>query len=188
METLTGILDLSIKTMVWGRLIRTSLYRDHSIRCIEGIDYREDFQVVPKLFYYARTVADLDAVIYYYNIVNPLSYISMAHNDIQVIIKKDLQDLASSKLIREFFRERDPQLYKINEKGVVYFLREIIRVTTRAGDRRLFMKSMKELKECDREEVLRQAAVLYRFSLVSPSLCWIIKRIRSFVLEPEYHH
>ena len=188
MDTLTGILDFSIKPMVWGRLIRTSLYRDHSIQCIEGIDYKEDFQVVPRLFYYAGTVADLDAVIYYYNIANPLSYISMAHSDIRVKLKKDAQDLASIKLIQAFFRERDQRLYKINEKGVVYYLRETIRGTTRTGDRALFLKSLKELKECDKETVLQHASALYRFSRISPSLCWWIKRIRSYFLDPEYRH
>lgn len=184
-ETLTGLLDFSIKTMLWGRLIRTALYRDHSIQCIEGVNYREDFQVLPRLFYYADTVTDLEDVIYYYEQGNVLSYNSQAKNNIQVKLKKDLQDLESTRLIRDFFKEKEPKYNQLNEEHVVYYLREILRDTTRSGDKALFLKTVNELKRCDKSIVTKYAASLLHFAQVSPYLCWIIKRVRFFLLEPK---
>lgn len=89
-DTLVGLLDLSIDHPVWGRLIRTALYKDNGIQCKEGVNYREDFQVTPKLFYYAKRVSDLDTVIYYYNQNNPLSYLALAKQDERVMLKKRL--------------------------------------------------------------------------------------------------
>ena len=184
-ETLTGLLDFSIKTMVWGRLIRTSLYRDHSIQCIEGVNFREDFQVLPRLFYYADTVADLEDVIYYYEQGNVLSYNALAKNYIQVKLKKDLQDLESTRLIRGFFKEKEPKYNQLNEEHVVYYLREILRDTTRSGDKALFLKTIHELKQCDNNVAQKYASSLLRFARISPRLCWIIKRVRFFLLEPQ---
>ncbi len=184
-ETLTGLLDFSIKTMVWGRLIRTALYRDHSIQCIEGVNFREDFQVLPRLFYYADTAADIEDVIYYYEQGNNASYNSLARDYIEVKLKKDLQDLESTRLIRDFFKEKEPKYNQLNEEHIVYYLREILRDTTRSGNKALFLKTLDELKRCDNRIALKYAASLLRVGRISPGLCWIIKRLRFILLEPK---
>lgn len=184
-ETLTGLLDFSIKTMVWGRLIRTSLYRDHSIQCIEGVNFREDFQVMPRLFFYANIVADLDDTIYFYEQGNTFSYNSLAKNHIQIKLKKDLQDLESTRLIRDFFKEKEPKYNQLNEEHIVYYLREILRDTTRSGNKNLFLKTVQELLACDRMITKKYAASLLFFAQISPRLCWMIKRARFFLLEPK---
>ena len=41
---------------IWGRLIRTSLYRDNAIKPLANINCGEDYQVTARLAYYAHSV------------------------------------------------------------------------------------------------------------------------------------
>lgn len=144
-DTLVGLLDLSIDHPVWGRLIRTALYKDNGIQCKERVNYREDFQVTPKLFYYAKRVSDLDTVIYYYNQNNPLSYLALAKQDERVMLKKRLQDFQSFLLIQDFFKDKE-NFQGIIEKSAVTDLLNIIQIATRLGDKEHFFEAMQGLK------------------------------------------
>ena len=181
LETLDGIMDQisdSIAHVVWGRLIRTALYRDHGIRCLDGVNYWEDFQVLPKLLWYASSVANLDAVVYYYNRINPHSYMRFAISDMHRKMEKDKQRLESTKSIQSFFRKMDSQFDIVNERVVVFFLREVIRDALMLGDRTSFLKAMLELKDCEKDIAGEFAPRLYSWAHLSPSVCWILKRIR----------
>jgi glycosyltransferase involved in cell wall biosynthesis len=178
METIRGILDSNVKTQITNRLIRTSLYREHGIRCLEGFNYREDFQVVPKLFFFADTVSRTQEITYFYELGNANSYNNAAKAEIRTKIEKDIQDLKATQMIGEFFADTLPEVNTLNKEHEVYFLREIIRDATRAGDKALFMETMKKLKDVDYRYVKRFASRLYVFSHLSPSLCWFVKRAR----------
>ena len=43
METLFSLIERKISVSIWKRLIRTSLYKDNNIRCIEGVNMEEDY-------------------------------------------------------------------------------------------------------------------------------------------------
>lgn len=58
---------------IWGNLIRKELYLRNNINAIEGVNFAEDYSVLPKLIYYGRRTAITD-VIYYYNVDNAGSY------------------------------------------------------------------------------------------------------------------
>lgn len=65
---------------IWGMLIRTSLYKEHQIACVEGINMSEDFQTSPRLVYYANRISILHGVAYNYECRNSKS-ISATFNE-----------------------------------------------------------------------------------------------------------
>lgn len=58
---------------IWGRLIKRSLFTSHHITFYQGIDYCEDFSVLPRLLLYARRDW-VDQSLYFYRDDNPSSY------------------------------------------------------------------------------------------------------------------
>lgn len=73
--------DLSLKMIqdiaphqLWGHLIRRSLYTDNDITAVEGINQGEDWQVMPRLAYYAKRVDTIHEALYYYNMISADSY------------------------------------------------------------------------------------------------------------------
>lgn len=68
------VLKRTTMISVWGRLIRLSLYLDNHIKPIEGCNMGEDFQVTPRLFYYAHKLALADDYLYNYNRSNENAY------------------------------------------------------------------------------------------------------------------
>lgn len=67
------LLQNIVKNNLWGRIYRRSLYTDHDIRLAEGIDYAEDFSILPRLFFFA-TRSCIDDVVYFYRNDNAQSY------------------------------------------------------------------------------------------------------------------
>lgn len=88
---------------IWGRLIRTSLYKDNNIRVEVGRGMSEDLQVVPKLFYYARRTVYTDKVFYHY-VFNESSYVA------SFSIDKFRQSLMAIHVLEVFFYEKDSVL------------------------------------------------------------------------------
>ncbi|MBR5640478.1 MAG: glycosyltransferase family 2 protein, partial [Muribaculaceae bacterium] len=58
---------------IWGRLIKKSLFFDNDIHFYQGIDYGEDFSVLPRLLISARR-GMVDRCVYFYRNDNPQSY------------------------------------------------------------------------------------------------------------------
>lgn len=51
---------------IWARLIRRSLYLDHEITSLEGINMAEDMALTPRLIHAARSISYIDDITYYY--------------------------------------------------------------------------------------------------------------------------
>jgi glycosyltransferase involved in cell wall biosynthesis len=58
---------------IWGRLIRRSLFAVNAISFHRGVDYSEDFSVLPLLLINAKR-SWVDEILYYYKDDNPQSY------------------------------------------------------------------------------------------------------------------
>ena len=67
--------DVSLKLMliqhtllphIWARLIRKTVYTEHGIDSVEGINMAEDMALTPRLFHAARTIAYVDESTYFY--------------------------------------------------------------------------------------------------------------------------
>ena len=88
---------------VWRRLIRRSLHTDHDIKCLEGVNGRDDFQLIIPLIYYSRKVDSIDAFLYH--------YYKSPHQSITYELKKKLtyqtQSLASYQVLLSFLTGKD---------------------------------------------------------------------------------
>ncbi len=69
------LLDGSCSHRVWGNLIRNKLYTDNGIHAIEGVNMSEDFLVMPRLAYCAKSVANVHRALYHYVCLNENSYV-----------------------------------------------------------------------------------------------------------------
>lgn len=56
--------------VLWGRIIRRSLYEEHNIRSTEGFDYGEDFYLMVAAVFYSKEIASITDYVYYYNRAN----------------------------------------------------------------------------------------------------------------------
>lgn len=97
---------------VCGSLIRTSLYRDNDIMVEGHVNQSEDFQVMPRLLYYAKSIAVVNDVYYYYDRTGENSY---SNN----MTEKSYQQIAISlALINDFLmRNNEKDLCNMLWKG-----------------------------------------------------------------------
>lgn len=108
-EMLKRLLRHQIGHGVCGRMIRTSLYKDHNIKVEVGRGMSEDLQVTPRLFYYSNKLTYISNVHYYYYLDNEQSYVS------SFSIEKFRDQMKARDLIRSFFRDQNVYLNAFEE-------------------------------------------------------------------------
>lgn len=96
---------------IWGRLIRTDLYKSNAIKNKEGVDMAEDYQIIPKLMYKARRIAVLHKPLYYYNAINENSY-SYTFSQ-----KKTKQIWETIDILKDYFYENDIKFINALSEG-----------------------------------------------------------------------
>ena len=104
-EFLVQMLRREREISIWGMLIRTSLYKEHQIACVEGINMSGDFQTSPRLVYYANRISILHGVAYNYECRNSKS-ISATFNE-----KNVNQELVTLDVLDAFFADK-PEMFK----------------------------------------------------------------------------
>ena len=70
---LSKIISQDILTPIWGKLIKTDLYKKNNIHCIETISFAEDYAVLPRLLFYANTIGFVSKPLYNYTHYNSSS-------------------------------------------------------------------------------------------------------------------
>ena len=137
----------SISHVIWGRLIRKSLYIDNRITALEGINIGEDHQVIPQLFYYAKSFSFIDEFIYNYDCTNQNSYMKQTsqHEKFGLKVK---QDLKSFEILRCFFEKCTPLIYKdCVEKEMNKYIYRVTPYLSQMGQKELFNLSWSYFNE-----------------------------------------
>ena len=83
---------------IWGRLIRKSLFTDNDIHFHQGIDYSEDFSVLPKLLVSARR-SWVNQCLFFYREDNPQSYTN------NITAKNAVSFLKAQNIVGSFFKQ-----------------------------------------------------------------------------------
>ena len=83
-----------------GHLIKKDLYVNNNIFATEGVNQAEDFQVMPRLAYFATNVATLHEALYFYDRTTENSF----SNNLD--IEKSLQISRAEDIISEFFKDK----------------------------------------------------------------------------------
>ena len=110
-------------TMVlWRRLIRASLIRDHGIREIEGLNYSEDKHLLALSAFYARVVSHLDSVVYHYNRMNEESVVASASKN-AFPLSAHLQEIGNMQAVVDFFRDKNEEYFSESGRALLRFLR-----------------------------------------------------------------
>lgn len=105
---------------MWRRIIRLSLYKENHIAAKEGVNVGEDWQVLPQLVYYAKKIAKIDDIVYHYNCMNEVSYMSQKNHSFNRIVAD--QDIKSLEIVENFFIDKDIQYQRtiMSFKGGFY--------------------------------------------------------------------
>ena len=99
-ERTLKLLARQVQVCVWGGFYRLSLYKDHGIRAVEGVNNNEDYQVSPRLSYYSRSIAYIDEALYFYDCMSGIS-ITQNFN-----ISQAEQGWKSLEILEDFFKDK----------------------------------------------------------------------------------
>ena len=163
-EFLIYILSNRYHHEVCSRLIRRNLYIDHNIRVENPCHVGEDWQVMPKLIYYAKTVDFIDKDIYHYYIDKPTSYVH-AKRDYEKNSKFYINELKSIEVIHHFFLDKE-DFYR--DAISVFFIKKILSRMDFAvtnNDKKLFYHFNTLLDKCYDKDVLLVAGKNSRIRL-----------------------
>lgn len=69
-EFIQNVLNRKISPTLWGRMMKLSLFYNHNIRFIEGLNMGEDMMVLVEIAFYSKTIANEKAVLYYQEVGN----------------------------------------------------------------------------------------------------------------------
>ncbi len=81
---------------VRGMLFRSSLFEDNKLRFTPGVDFGEDYSLLPQLIYHAKKLSTLPFYLYFYRIENEASYMNTIGE------RHILSYIAASKIVKEF--------------------------------------------------------------------------------------
>lgn len=85
---------------IWGRLIKRELFVDNNINFTQGVDYSEDFSVLPRLLAYASR-SWVDTSLYFYRDDNPDSYTN------NISTRNAISFLKSQQIVGEFMASHE---------------------------------------------------------------------------------
>ena len=154
----------SISHVIWGRLIRRVLYIDNRVAALEGINIGEDHQVIPQLFYYAKSFSFIDEFIYNYDCTNQNSYMKQT-SQYEKFGLKVTQDLKSFEILRCFFEKCTPLMYKVCvEKEMNKYIHRVTPYLAQVGQKEVFNLSWSYFNESighNKRNILRLPQLSY---------------------------
>lgn len=146
-ETLEAMLNYGSIVATWNRLIRSSLYRKHNIRSVEGIDAGEDLLITPRLVYYSRKVASVNVITYHYNQCNSNSYVNVLPHSWDM----QLQLIRATQLNIEFFRDKEVSYSESMNKQFAIRLMKMLELTFKNQNRYGFNNVLALLDDTDKK-------------------------------------
>lgn len=96
------ILCQKYNSFVWGKLYRAELFKDDEIFFTKGIDFKEDYAIVPRLIFKGRR-AVIDDPVYYYRLDNEDSY---THH---ISFEDAISEAKANEILRKFFQKNDTE-------------------------------------------------------------------------------
>lgn len=150
---------------IWGRLIRTSLYKDNKIQALEGCNIGEDHQIIPQLFYHAKKFASINDIIYHYDCTNESSYMYI-NNDYQKELSRQYQNTMSFNVLRSFFENKKTIFLKQVYKYMPIYLERAIMLSVKTDNKVIYDKLLSVYKNELNKELLKEAdAFTWRFPI-----------------------
>ena len=179
-ELLFILIKRGCSITILRRLIRKSLYDDFHIEVQEGVNCAEDYQLIPKLMYFAKSVAWIDQIVYYYNTANSTSYVHRL--DVAPSIKE--QHLTSFDIVRDFFEDKEKIYYTAASEKTIYEYFVYARDAARQRNRAFFEKCNAVIngKYAEYQYVLGYQNPLKKWFQQQYWIYGLVLKTRSFVL------
>lgn len=116
-EMLLDVISREANLCLWGRLWKKSVYDEYNINFTEGLNIGEDYNVIGKYLYFAKSVATINDVIYYYDRRNENSLInnlqSMSRNEQVWCLFSDLKSFFSEEISKDILLARAFELSEL---------------------------------------------------------------------------
>lgn len=135
-QLLLSILQPNYDHTIWGRLIRSSLYKDYDIRNQEGCDQGEDWWTVPKLVFYATSVSCIEKPLYHYESSRDKSMCDINLKKGNTTSWK--KDFLSIECVVDFFSDKDFVYRKASREMAISSLYAYLCMMAYYGERELF--------------------------------------------------
>lgn len=152
------LLKRNVPVCVWGGLVCRSLYIDHNIKVKEGINMSEDYQVTPRLAYFAEKVAALHGAYYHYDNTNSASYCNVFSE------KQCRQTWETLDLLSTFFSNKGNGYQNALDEGKVKVFLDNKINACHAGNEAFFHESSRRLDSLDRT-CYRCVSLPYRLAI-----------------------
>lgn len=143
---LINLLQDKATISIWSKLIKKSLYTDYGIECVESADYYEDFQVLPRLIYFAIKLACIDVFIYHYNRSNPNSIVTSIPNNLEI----QKQGLLSIQVVCDFFEVKEHIYYETVMRFRLLYLYRMLCINFRERNKMGYNEFLHLLKHTER--------------------------------------
>lgn len=164
------VISRSVPVCIWGRLIRTSLYKTNNVLVKEGCNVGEDYQVLPMLAYYASKVSTVNLFLYHYNCGNNGSYTASFNLSMY-------QDTwRSYEVLYSFFCDKGPFYLSNLNNGKICILLDFVIRCSEIDDEKFYKDNLyphlKELKYSDLSTI-----PLYKKLICCVSFSWYLVRL-----------
>lgn len=113
---------------IWGKLIRISLYVDYEVKCQDGCNQGEDYQIVPLLYFYAKKITIISSPLYYYESLN---YGSYTNSFTETKLK---QNWCSMDCVKNFFQNKGMEYVKAIRQGRLIQVVDDLIISAKADD------------------------------------------------------
>ena len=140
----------NLQHYVWGMMARTSLYKGHDIHPVESVNVGEDFQVLPQLIYYAKSMAKVDKPLYVYNRLNEDSY------TYKFTEKVGRQDLSTFDILRNVFQTKGEKYTDvINRAEANYLYSRLVNYDNKMGMefKEAMISRFRRLDSCSKRDI-----------------------------------
>lgn len=133
-------LERKIPVHVWGRLMRRSIFVNNDLRYQEGYNMGEDFQIVPRVFYFANSITHVEEFIYHYNCINERSY---SNNFTE---KQSRQVFMGVDMLKNWFANKEQIYQKALCCGEAFMLGMYMVACVRSGNRKYYKELRCKMK------------------------------------------
>lgn len=179
-DLIVDFLSGAVQTALWGYFIKRKLFANNRIKFVEGFNIGEDLLVLTKLAYYAKTIATVPTILYYWNVTNENS---LVHN---YTISKSNSELKILDLLDGFFKDKIDLSEYINERKLGALLFNMYNACLE-NDKNEYLSLKERIKILNGRKLRNTNSHLYRFFLYCNNypinvmwakFIYLLKRIR----------
>lgn len=146
-EVSMDILSLKNPHHVWNNLIRRSLFTEHHIKALEGVNFGEDHQIMTQAIYYAKKISFLEDITYHYDCTNEESYINSFYTSITE--GKAIQLKKTAQFIVHFFENKEKEYLKQAKILEFHYYYWILSQLCLQGKQDIYRKIAKDFAKTD---------------------------------------